>query len=94
MVTAAFTFKVPLLSSHPTPFSGDTNFRAAEFRLVVFRPFVGEVLIGRIMAATHKGIRVSLEFFDDIFIPDNLLFENAILYLSPFRFRYRKAYFG
>jgi DNA-directed RNA polymerase subunit E'/Rpb7 len=41
---------------------------------------VGEVLVGRIMASTHKGIRVSLEFFDDIFIPDNLLFDIAVLY--------------
>lgn len=71
----------------------------AEFRLVVFRPFVGEVLVGRIMASTHKGIRVSLEFFDDIFIPDNLLFDIAVLYptnaLSPRTSRCcAGAYFG
>jgi len=51
----------------------------AEFRMTVFRPFVGEVLTGRIMAATHRGIRISLEFFDDIFIPGHLIFPSAIL---------------
>ena len=45
--------------------------------MTVFRPFVGEVLTGRIMAATHTGIRVSLEFFDDIFIPAHLIFSIA-----------------
>jgi DNA-directed RNA polymerase III subunit RPC8 len=52
----------------------------AEFRMTVFRPFVGEVLSGRIMAATHNGIRISLEFFDDIFIPAHLIFSVANLY--------------
>jgi DNA-directed RNA polymerase III subunit RPC8 len=55
----------------------------AEFRMTVFRPFVGEVLTGRIMAATHNGIRISLEFFDDIFIPAHLIFSIANLY-PPF----------
>lgn len=40
------------------------------FRLVVFRPFVEEVCIGRIVKSTAEGIQVSLgEFFQDIFIP-------------------------
>jgi DNA-directed RNA polymerase III subunit RPC8 len=40
------------------------------FRLVVFRPFVEEVCIGRIAKSTAEGIQVSLgEFFQDIFIP-------------------------
>lgn len=48
--------------------------------MIVFRPFVGEVLTGRIMAATYTGIRISLEFFDDIFIPAHLIFQIATLY--------------
>lgn len=40
-----------------------------EFRLVVFRPFVEEVLLGRISKSSAEGIRVSLRFFEDIFIP-------------------------
>lgn len=40
------------------------------FRLVVFRPFVEEVCIGRIIKSTADGVHVSLgEFFQDIFIP-------------------------
>jgi len=38
-------------------------------RLVVFRPFVEEVCVGTIVKSTEEGIRVSLGFFDDIFIP-------------------------
>ena len=49
--------------------------------MIVFRPFVGEVLTGRIMAATHAGLRISLEFFDDISIPAHLLFSIASLYM-------------
>ncbi len=40
------------------------------FRLVVFRPFVEEVCIGKIVKSTAEGVHVSLgEFFQDIFIP-------------------------
>jgi DNA-directed RNA polymerase III subunit RPC8 len=38
------------------------------FRLIVFRPIVGEVLIGRIRACDASGMTVSLGFFDDVFI--------------------------
>ena len=44
-----------------------------KFRLVVFRPFVGEVLIGKIRSCTEEGLSVSLAFFDDIFIPAHCL---------------------
>lgn len=40
------------------------------FRLVVFRPFVEEVCIGKIIKSSAEGVHVSLgEFFQDIFIP-------------------------
>ncbi|XP_031569933.1 DNA-directed RNA polymerase III subunit RPC8-like [Actinia tenebrosa] len=39
------------------------------FRFVVFRPFIDEILLGRIRSCNHEGIQVSMEFFDDIFIP-------------------------
>lgn len=50
-----------------------------EFRLVVFRPFIGEVLTGKIANCSQDGIRISLGFFDDIFIPSHLLFEGTVL---------------
>ncbi|KAK1764569.1 RNA polymerase III subunit Rpc25-domain-containing protein [Phialemonium atrogriseum] len=40
-----------------------------EFRLVVFRPFKGEVLLGRITSGTQDGINIRTDFFDDIFVP-------------------------
>ncbi|KAJ2018703.1 DNA-directed RNA polymerase III complex subunit Rpc25 [Coemansia sp. S680] len=38
------------------------------FRLIMFRPFKDEVLVGRIRSASPEGIQVSMEFFDDITI--------------------------
>ena len=48
-------------------------FFLVKFRLIVFRPFVGEVLIGRIRSCTEEGLSLSLTFFDDIFIPAHCL---------------------
>lgn len=39
------------------------------FRLIVFRPFVEEVLLGTIVKSTSEGVVVSMGFFTDIFIP-------------------------
>ena len=39
------------------------------FRLVVFKPFVDEVCLGKIKRSSSKGVFVSLGFFDDVFIP-------------------------
>lgn len=46
-------------------------------RLVVFKPFVGEILTGWIEKCTADGIKVNIGFFNDIFIPKALLFENS-----------------
>ncbi|RCV13004.1 hypothetical protein SETIT_2G312200v2 [Setaria italica] len=43
------------------------------FRLLMFRPFNGEVLVGRISGYDDKGLQVSLEFFNDICIPGHLM---------------------
>jgi DNA-directed RNA polymerase III subunit RPC8 len=40
-----------------------------KFRVIVFRPFVEEVCVGRIIKSTADGVHVSLGFFEDIFIP-------------------------
>ncbi|KAH7877799.1 RNA polymerase III subunit Rpc25-domain-containing protein [Lentinula edodes] len=39
------------------------------FRMVVFRPFTSEVLLGKVKSSDENSIRVSLGFFDDIYIP-------------------------
>ncbi|ORY47908.1 hypothetical protein BCR33DRAFT_81292 [Rhizoclosmatium globosum] len=47
------------------------------FRLIVFRPFVGQILTGKVVHMSPEGLRVSLEFFDDILIPEYLLKPNS-----------------
>ncbi|RKP04274.1 hypothetical protein CXG81DRAFT_8398 [Caulochytrium protostelioides] len=42
----------------------------ADFRLVVFRAFTGEILTGTVMSASPEdGLRISMGFFDDIYVP-------------------------
>lgn len=48
-----------------------------EFRMIVFRPFKGEVIAARIKANTPQGIYLTTEFFDNIFVPETMLFENS-----------------
>mmetsp|Transcript_27387 Transcript_27387/g.73733 ORF Transcript_27387/g.73733 Transcript_27387/m.73733 type:complete len:298 (-) Transcript_27387:225-1118(-) len=50
----------------------------AVFRLVVFRPFVGEVMAGTIRSNSRAGIAISLEFFEDVFVPCELLFGECV----------------
>lgn len=48
------------------------------FRLVVFRPFAGEIITGKILSSNREGVRVTLGFFDDIHIPSHLLQQPAV----------------
>ncbi|CAM9478944.1 unnamed protein product [Scytosiphon promiscuus] len=43
------------------------------FRMLVFRPFVGEILAGKVSSCTKQGIKVSLDFFENASIPTDLL---------------------
>ncbi|CAM0143080.1 unnamed protein product [Umbelopsis sp. WA50703] len=45
----------------------------AKFRMVVFRPFIGETLVGTIKSCSEIGVRVTMGFFDDIVIPPSHL---------------------
>ncbi|KAG5176986.1 RNA polymerase III subunit Rpc25-domain-containing protein [Tribonema minus] len=54
------------------PSDGSAHYEA-EFRLLMFRPFVGEVLTGKIGRCSETGITVSIGFFEDITIPKPLL---------------------
>ena len=49
-----------------------------QFRLVVCKPFLGEVLVGKIVSCDEDGIRVGLGFFDDIFIPTGFMKQGTI----------------
>ncbi|POV97265.1 hypothetical protein PSHT_14676 [Puccinia striiformis] len=44
-------------------------YHRVEFTLVVFRPFLGEHIVGTVKSSSPAGVRVSLKFFDDIHIP-------------------------
>ncbi|GAA99767.1 uncharacterized protein L969DRAFT_51903 [Mixia osmundae IAM 14324] len=46
------------------------------FDLVVFKPQVGEMLVGQVLSQSAEGIRVSLGFFDEIEIPKSLMMNN------------------
>lgn len=57
------------------------SFVDVKFRCIVWKPFMGEILTGWVKECTAEGIKVRLTFFDDIFIPKNLLFESC--YFKP-----------
>ncbi len=43
------------------------------FNMVVFRPFADEVLSGSIHSISETGMKVSVGFFDEIFVPAHRL---------------------
>jgi DNA-directed RNA polymerase III subunit RPC8 len=47
--------------------------------MIVFRPFKGEIMMGKIASGTEHGIKIAVEFFNDILIPPGLLLDNARL---------------
>lgn len=49
------------------------------FRLIIFRPFIGEVLEGKVRSSSEEGIHVSLGFFDDILIPPSCMQPDCVL---------------
>lgn len=48
-----------------------------DFKLIVFRPFKGEIVRATITKSTHEGIALSADFFEDILVPPETLFENT-----------------
>mmetsp|Transcript_8658 Transcript_8658/g.14927 ORF Transcript_8658/g.14927 Transcript_8658/m.14927 type:complete len:213 (-) Transcript_8658:614-1252(-) len=52
-------------------------FFKVRFRLVVFRPFRGEVLIGRLKSCSREGVQISLGFFDDVYVPEHALQDDS-----------------
>ncbi|KAL9246077.1 hypothetical protein vseg_019657 [Gypsophila vaccaria] len=43
------------------------------FRMIMFRPYLGEIIAGKIVDSDSKGLRLSLGFFEDIYIPSYAL---------------------
>ncbi|RYP91401.1 hypothetical protein DL770_002446 [Monosporascus sp. CRB-9-2] len=48
-----------------------------EFRMIVFRPFKGETILGKISSATPDGIHIRTDFFEEIFVPYKELPDNT-----------------
>ncbi|KUL85666.1 hypothetical protein ZTR_08883 [Talaromyces verruculosus] len=47
------------------------------FRIIVFRPFKGEILLGKIASSSEEGLKINMEFFGDITVPGTLLFDGS-----------------
>jgi len=59
-------------------YTGDgVGHTTVKFRLVVFHPFIGEVIMGRIAAATIDGLKATTGFFDAVSISATSLHNNA-----------------
>uniref|UniRef100_A0A4W3HJT0 DNA-directed RNA polymerase subunit n=1 Tax=Callorhinchus milii TaxID=7868 RepID=A0A4W3HJT0_CALMI len=59
-------------------FPGDgASHSKVHFRYVVFRPFLDEIIIGKIKGCSQEGVYVTLGFFDDILIPPESLQQPA-----------------
>ncbi|KAJ3308854.1 DNA-directed RNA polymerase III subunit RPC8 [Blyttiomyces sp. JEL0837] len=41
--------------------------------MIVFRPFIGEILVGKVANSSKEGLKISLDFFDDIIVPQQFL---------------------
>lgn len=77
MAPAWSTSMVRHIKRLPSRMSYFAKGNAVEFRMVVFRPFKGEVMLGRIRSSTPAGINLRTDFFDDIFVPFEELPEGA-----------------
>ncbi|KEF63737.1 DNA-directed RNA polymerase III subunit RPC8 [Exophiala aquamarina CBS 119918] len=56
--------------------TGNANVNV-EFRMIVFRPFKGEIITGTVQNCTPAGIQITTQFFEDIFVPQTMLFEGC-----------------
>ena len=55
-------------------YAGDGGaYATVKFRMIVFKPFVGELLVGSIKSMDANGILVTLNFFDQVLVPPELM---------------------
>ncbi|CAI9107709.1 OLC1v1007141C1 [Oldenlandia corymbosa var. corymbosa] len=65
-------------------FPGDgASTYTVKFRLIIFCPFVGEVIAGRLIDSTDEGLKLSLGFFDDIHVPVSKLPQGSCSETDP-----------
>jgi hypothetical protein len=58
-------------SLHPNPPARKHN--PTRYRLLVFRPFNGEVLVGTVHKSTPQGLWLSVGFFQDVLVPPQFM---------------------
>nr|CAI5846486.1 unnamed protein product [Callosobruchus analis] len=63
---------VSLQESYIFPGDGASHTRVT-FRYIVFRPFIEEIIVGKIRSCSQEGVHATLGFFDDILIPPSAL---------------------
>ncbi|PWY99433.1 hypothetical protein BCV70DRAFT_201001 [Testicularia cyperi] len=66
-------FDITSCSEGKVRFGDGCLYHHVVFRIIVFRPFTQEVLVGKIKSSDESGIRVTLGFFDDIYVPAHLI---------------------
>ncbi len=76
---------IKIEDSYVFPGDGSSHTRVT-FRFVVFRPFIDEVLVGKVKSCSKEGVYVTMKFFDDIFIP-------AANLMKPYKFDEREQLF-
>lgn len=54
------------------PGEGSSTYKVV-FRLLIFRPFIGEVICAKLKASDATGLHLTLGFFNDIHVPVHLL---------------------
>ncbi|TKR95080.1 hypothetical protein L596_009296 [Steinernema carpocapsae] len=62
--------------SHILPGDGCSHTEVT-FRLIVFRPFIGQIIEGVVLKSEKEGVYVTMDFFDDIVVPPNRLPQNS-----------------
>ena len=55
---------------HPSDGASHTE---VTFRMIAFRPFIGEVIVGKLISCTSEHIRISTEFSHDLIVPSYAL---------------------
>ncbi|VDN01844.1 unnamed protein product [Thelazia callipaeda] len=63
---------VEIGASYILPGDGSSHTKV-KFRFIVFRPFIDEVIEGKVLSSNREGLTISLIFFEDIFIPAHRL---------------------
>ncbi|CAB4480647.1 unnamed protein product [Rhizophagus irregularis] len=64
-------FDILSASEEIVHYGNGASYAKVKFQLVVFRPFIGEILEGKVSSNTPEGVKVTLGYFDDILIPTN-----------------------